>query len=109
MTPKSTREGVKGKGNQCEILAFFNSKHELENPIVYESRSLNLHPYLLKPEKGMRIKGETTCLCSCAQHQSTFNHYKIRTRTRHGLGMLPCMRLEMLQKADEMEEIDRRR
>jgi hypothetical protein len=22
MTPKSTREGVKGKGNQCEIFAF---------------------------------------------------------------------------------------
>jgi hypothetical protein len=52
MTPKSTREGVKGKGNQCEILAFFNSKHELENPIVYESRSLNLHPYLLNQRKG---------------------------------------------------------
>jgi len=59
--------------------------------------------------RGMRIKGETTCLCSCAPHQSTFNHYKIRTRTRHGLGMPPCMRLEMLEKADEMEEIERRR
>jgi hypothetical protein len=86
------------KGEQWEILAFCKTQHGSKNPARCEPNSLDLHPYLPKPNKRMRIRG-TTCLC-CARHQLYFNDCKNTTKERNERDA-PWMRVEMLENGEE--------